>query len=232
MTGTAPNAVFARRNTGDGASSGVCSVVTGAVSDLDTVSAQCAVTVGVAGSGAGFTIGHEQTARNRYDNARSNSQAYGYGERYAISATLVAQVYTPGTSAASAPDVSALVAGDTFADGTAVFLVTERPMPGDLVEICVDCGLSSITNGMNVGVWVNITDTTGAQTNTYINWGNNTAEGPWPTRVDSERRLMRHFFTLPTAAPAIRNIAVMTMGQGPVGGTGTIKLHGVSIAKA
>lgn len=229
VTGQGPNGVAARRFSGDSTSTGVASSIVSPVG-LAGRSAQIAATIGQNGGAVGFAFGQENSALNRYDNPRANSTAYTHGHRILVSDTLCGQVFTPGTSASSAPDFTGVEPGDMVTDGTVVWFITKRPVAGMVVDVSVDCSILSVSGGGQVSAHLTITDGT-LSFDRWINYAGTTTY-TWPTTFDSSRRLIRQRFTVPTTLGSIRIFRVIPLVFGPNGATSTLQVHRVAITEA
>lgn len=229
VTGQGPNGITGRRQTGDTTSSGVASSIASPVG-LAGQSAQMVATIGQAGGAVGFAFGQENATANRYDNTRANSTAYTFGHRILVSSTLCGQVFTAGTSAASAPDFTGVEPGDMVTDGTVVWLITKRPVAGMVIDVSVDCSISSVTTGAQVSALLTITDGT-LSFDRWINYAGTTTL-PWPTTFDSSRRLLRQRFTIPSTLGSIRTARVNAIVMGANGAGATLQVHRVAITEA
>lgn len=229
LTGQGPNGVVPRRASGDATSTGTVTSIASPVG-LNGRSIQVVASIGQAGGGVGVAFGQEQSARNRFDNARANSTAYTYGERILISTTLCGQVFTAGTSAAAAPDFTGVVPGDMVADGTVVWLVTKRPVAGMVVDTAIDCSIFGVTGGAQVSAHLTIAD----GTLSYDRWLNyaGTATFSWPSTFDSSRRLLRQRFTIPADLGSIRTFRFIPMVMGANGAAATLQVHSVALFEA
>ncbi len=229
IAGQGPNGVTGRRFSGDTTSTGVASSIASPVG-LAGRSAQMVATIGQAGGAVGFAFGQENSALNRYDNPRANSTAYTFGQRILVSSTLCGQVFAAGTSAASAPDFSAVEPGDMVTDGTVVWLITKRPVAGMVVDVAVDCSILSVSGGAQVSVFSTIADGT-LSYDRWINYAGTTTY-TWPTTFDSSRRLLRQRFTIPTNMGSIRTFRVIPLVMGANGATATLQVHSVALTEA
>lgn len=230
MTGQGPNGLTARRFSGDSASTGVASSIASPIG-LAGRSAQLVATLGQNGGGAGFAFGQENSALNRYDNARANSTVYTAGHRILVSATLCGQAFTAtGTSAASPPDFTGVEPGDMVTDGTVVWLITKRPVAGMVVDVAVDCSILDVTGGAQVSVMASIAD----GVLSYDRWINyaGTTTFTWPTTFDSSRRLLRQRFTIPSDLGSIRTFRIIPMVMGANGAVATLQVHRVALTEA
>lgn len=230
MTGQGPNGITARRFSGDSTSTGVASSIASPIG-LGGKSAQLVTTIGQAGGGAGFAFGQENSALNRYDNARANSTVYTAGHRILVSATLCGQAFTAtGTSAASSPDFTGVEPGDMVTDGTVVWLITKRPVAGMVVDVAVDCSILSVTGGAQVSTMLTIADGV-LSYDRWINYAGTTTYA-WPTTFDSSRRLLRQRFTIPSDLGSIRTFRIIPMVMGANGAVATLQVHRVSLTEA
>ena len=229
MTGQGPNGLTARRFSADSTSTGVASSIASPVG-LAGRSAQLVATLGQNGGGAGFAFGQENSALNRYDNARANTTAYTFGQRILVSASLCGQCFTAGTSAGASPDFSAVEPGDMVTDGTVVWLITKRPVAGMVVDVAVDCSILSVTGGAQVSAHLTITDGT-LTYDRYINYAGTTTY-TWPTTFDSSRRLLRQRFTIPSDLGSIRTCRIIPLVMGANGAVATLQVHRVALTEA
>lgn len=235
---SAPNGMFARRFTGDSTATGTVTSIASPVG-LPGQSAQMVCTLGADAGAIGIGFGHEVSSRNRFDNARASSQAYTYGERIAINARYCAQVFTPGTSAAAGAAATAAVdalnaapLGGYVQDGTVVWQVTYRPQITDRITLIADVSLDTLTSGSgDLEIWCTAFDSAANNYTTYINYCGATTQSPWPTRVDSKRRLLINEFSLGGQGSTlvdVRTMAVYALFRGANGAQGTIQLHRVA----
>lgn len=232
VTGTScPGGLIARRQSSDSTATGANVASIASPVGLPGQAAQMDITIGANGGGAGFSRGQSASGRNNYDNARANSQAYTWGERINLSSTLCAQVFTPGTSAASAPDFTGASVGDFITDGTVQWLVTEIPQVGDKLLIEVDMSITAVTGGVSPVAWIQFTDTAGNSTNaTWLNYAGNANAVAWP--ASTGRVLLRNVIDMPVlASGSCRTILLLAGVQGANAATATIQLHGMSIRK-
>lgn len=227
ITGTdCPGGISVRRQSGDSTFTGANVASIASPVGLDGRSVTMDYTIGAGGGGGGFLFGLKN-----YTDARANSTAYTLGHRISIgSTTLTAQCYTPGTSAASAPDFSASQAGDLVTDGTAVWQITEIPQVGDLVLVEVDMSITANTGGASPWAWVQFIGTSNETLAGYLNYAGNASAVAWPTTTG--RFLLRAVMPVPAlSSGAVKTINVMPGVQGANASTGTVQVHGVSVTK-
>jgi len=228
VTGQGPNGITARRFTGDTTSTATSTSIVSPVG-LAGRSAQLVATIGQAGGSVGFAFGQENSTLNRYDNVRANSTAYTFGQRILVDAILCGQVFTAGTSAASAPDFTGVQPGDMVTDGTVVWLITKRPVAGMVVDVAVDCSILSVSGGAQVSAIVTFADGV-LSYDRWINYAGTTTFN-WPTTFDSSRRMLRQRFTIPTDMGSIRIARVFPIVMGANGATATFQVHRVSMTE-
>lgn len=227
-TGTLPNGWTGRRAVGDTTATATVSTVANPHGyAASSASAEC--TLGADGGAIGVSVGRAASVRNNYDNERANSQAYTYNDKIVISATLNGQVFAAGTSAASAPDFTGVVPGDMVTDGTVVWLVTLRPLPGSIIEVAADLDLQSLTGSGQTYCWLSITNDAAVSVDRYLNYAG-TGTYSYPTLVDSARRMYRQRFTIPTTSWAsVKTMQLAAFFCGKNAATATMLAHGLSI---
>lgn len=234
-TGTGPNAWGYRRDSGDAVSTidGTAGVTTNADRTVGGNKATVTVTAGGDGKGGGFAI-PQNGATKRFSNARANTTAYTWGDRIALDSLRSATVFAPGTSAASAPDFTGLVAGDTVVDGTVTWMVTDRPKAGNKIRALFDLDATIASGSGGVFLWVAASDPAGTATFNSFGLGTTGSDfatfalypdvSPWIAGST-----LRHECTLPANIGEVGELSLRVFFVGANGSVCTINGYGASL---
>lgn len=234
-TGTGPNAWQYRRDVGDAVSTidGTAGTTANADKAIGGNKATVTVTAGGDGKGGGIAI-PQNGATKRFTNAWASGTAYTYGDRISIDSTRAATVFTPGTSAGTAPDFTGLVAGDTLVDNGVTWMVTDRPKPGDKLRVLCDFDATLVSGTGGVFLSINVTDSAGTTTLATLcnstTGSDFTAYGPYPDFSPyTSRTTFRHEFTLPSNIAAVGELSLRLFFVGANGAQCTINCYGASV---
>lgn len=228
VLGQLPNGMTGRRFVGDTTATGTATSIANPYG-YAAKSAQVAATLGADGGAVGVSIGRAASLLQNYDNPRANSTAYKFVDKIVISADLNGHVIAEGTSNATPPDFTGVVAGDWVADGTVTWQVVRRPKPGDVIEAVVDMGLTSLaTAGGTTFAWMNLISSAGTSVDRYMNYAVSTAFA-YPLAVDGARRMYRQRFTIPSTFDAVKTIQLGGFFGGRNTATANVQVHGLSV---